>query len=146
MRPRKPCRSNCGRLGGLGRLWVSEGLLGGSWSPLPPPPALEERGAFLCQPHCRYLTQLKNLILAVGFSVKVAKRALPQRDLLALRRPLGDISARGAGGIHYWEPLGAVLGQSWSLLGRAWGSPEALRDIDRGAARPFRDPPPPQSY
>ena len=36
MRLRKPSRSNCGRLGGPGRLalGLSEGLLGGSWGPL----------------------------------------------------------------------------------------------------------------
>ena len=73
-------------------------------------------------PPNRNLTQLKNLILAGGFSVKVEIRPAGRRDLLALKRPLGDISARGAGGIHYWEPLGAVLVRSWSLLGRAWGS------------------------
>ena len=39
------------------------------------------------------------------------------RALLALKRPLGDISARGAGGIRYW----GLLGRSWGLLGRSWG-------------------------
>ena len=44
------------------------------------------------------------------------------------------------------EPLGAVLGRSWGLLGRAWGSPEALITFDRGEAGATRDPPLPQAY
>ena len=33
-----------------------------------------------------------------------------RRAARALKRPLGDINAEEGGEIHYWEPLGAVLG------------------------------------
>ena len=47
------------------------------------------------------ITQLKNLILAVGFSVKVEIEVAVRRKLLALKRPLGDINAREGGGVRY---------------------------------------------
>ena len=54
---------------------------------------------------------------------------LPQRDLLALRRPLGDINAREGGEIHYW----GLLGRSWGVLGPLLGCPWPLLG-DLGAA------------
>ena len=33
---------------------------------------------------------------------------------------MGDINAEEAGEIHYWEPLGAILGASWAHLGSSW--------------------------
>ena len=78
--------------------------------PCPLPPASERSELNLRRPHFRNITQLKNLILAGGFSVKVEIRPAGRRALLALKRPLGDISARGAGGIRYWPPLTSSAG------------------------------------
>ena len=44
------------------------------------------------------LTQLKTLILVVEFYVKVEIAEGVDRSVLTLKRPLGDISERGAGG------------------------------------------------
>ena len=76
------------------------------------------------------LTQLKNLFFAGGVLCKSGQRpkdALPQRALLALKRPMGDISARRAGGIRFWESLGAVLGGRWP------------QDAPRALSRPILD-------
>ena len=112
-------RGLCGRswvalrpsLGGLGQLlrlmWAvlgrSWGLCGQSWAALGlPSPLLAASGhseVNSLHPPKLNLSQLKQLILAWGFFVKVAKRNSPQRALLALKRPLGDINARGGGSL-----------------------------------------------
>ena len=51
------------------------------------------------------------MILAGEFSVKVEIEEGARRKAGLLKRPLGDISARGAGGILYWGPLGPNLGR-----------------------------------
>ena len=41
--------------------------------------------------------------------------------------------------------LGTILGPLGTLLGPSWSPPEALITIERGAVRPFGDPPPPKA-
>ena len=85
-------------------------------------------GQTIPHPPNRHITQLKNLILAEEFSVKVEKEVGAQRTLLALKRPMVDINAEEAGEIHYWEPLGALLGGSWGLLESSWVVLEAIQN------------------
>ena len=65
------------------------------------------------------ITQLKNLILAGQFCVKVEISAPARGKYLTLRRPLGDINARGGGGV-------SLLGASWFDLGRSWQGPGSV--------------------
>ena len=72
-------------------------------------------------PHILNITQLKNLILAGEFSVKVEIEEGVRRRARLLKRPLGDINARGRGEIHYWASW-AGLGGSWGGLGSLLGA------------------------
>jgi len=64
----------------------------------------------------RNLSQLTNLILAVGFSVKVEIAAPVRAAYLALRQPLGDLNAEEGGEIHYWVSLGCLSGRPSGTL------------------------------
>ena len=89
-------------------------------------------GQISLRPPNRNITQLKNLILAGEFFVKVEIGEGEHWALLALKRPLGDINAEEGGEIHYWglleapwEDLGGLLGPFWrpfwDLLGAEIG-------------------------
>ena len=74
-------------------------------------------GQISLRPPNRNITQLKNLILAGEFSVKVEIEEGDRRRARVLKRLLGDINAEEAGGILYWEPLGPILEPLGTLLG-----------------------------
>ena len=80
-------------------------------SPLPLLPASGEDEPNRAHPPKLSLTQLKNLILAGGFSVKVEIDEGVERALLTLKRPLGDINVWEGGEIHYW----GLLVRSWKV-------------------------------
>ena len=67
-------------------------------------------GQISLHPPNRNITQLKNLILAGEFSVKVEIEEGARRTLLTLKRPMGDINAEEGGEIHYWSPLTSPFG------------------------------------
>ena len=107
-------------LGGLGavfgRSWAVLGGLRALLSPLPLPAASEDYAPSCTHP---YIFTLVNHALAWG-------NAAAHRDLLSLKRPMGDINARGRGEYLYWEPLGAILGRLRATLGWFWATLGAL--------------------
>ena len=88
-------------------------------------------GQISVRPPNRNLTQLKNLILAGEFSVKVEIEEGDRRALLTLKRPLGDINAEEGGEIHYWS----LLGRSWGIFGGSWGDLERPRGLEPAGGR-----------
>ena len=92
----------------LAVLFTTPNDINGGESPLglpyPPAPGREETAS--ATPHAPKLnlTHLKTLILAVGFFVKLAKRAARHRHLLDLKRSMGDINAEEVGEIPTVSP------------------------------------------
>ena len=125
------------------------------WVGLYPRPRREPPGQPLT-PLELNVAQLNMLILAVGFFIEVETVPAVRRGLLDLNNPWAT-STCGRGGrfptgaswadLGLPEPLGAVLGRSWGLLGRAWGSQEADVTFGRAAGHPNRGGPgPPKSF
>jgi len=80
-------------------------------------PILRPLGVFLVSPapHRRPWRKLPVLgpISSLGLRVRSGQQALR-----ALKRTMGDIKARGAGGISYWSPFAFPgLGGNWPLAG-----------------------------
>ena len=72
-----------------------DAFLGRSWSPLPPTAGLGVN----CHPDPPFLLFT---FVSAGTCVCIWLFSSGHRTLLALKRPLGDISARGEGESLYW--------------------------------------------
>ena len=89
------------------------GHLGALLSPLPPILALDHSGPNSLHPNILNLTQLKHLILAGEFSVKVDKRPAHHPALLTLKRPKATSTrAREGESLHWVSP--SLYRRPWS--------------------------------